>query len=90
MSKIVVALGGNALGKDPKEQLSLLKDVAKIDIGADSYNIQSEFNNSPAVVIGVSQTPNTNSLQVMKNLKVEMEKLHKSFRKGSYIDLVLV
>ena len=30
MSKIVVALGGNALGKDPKEQLSLLKDVAKI------------------------------------------------------------
>ena len=30
MSKIVIALGGNALGKDPKEQLSLLEDVAKI------------------------------------------------------------
>ena len=30
MSKIVIALGGNALGKSPEEQLSLLKDVAKI------------------------------------------------------------
>lgn len=30
MSKIVIALGGNALGKDPSEQLILLKDVAKI------------------------------------------------------------
>ena len=25
MSKIVIALGGNALGKNPSEQLSLLK-----------------------------------------------------------------
>ena len=32
MSKIVVALGGNALGKTPEEQLSLLKQVAKIMI----------------------------------------------------------
>ena len=30
MSKIVIALGGNALGKDPKEQLRLLDGVAKI------------------------------------------------------------
>lgn len=30
MSKIVIALGGNALGKNPEEQLSLLESVAKI------------------------------------------------------------
>ena len=30
MSKIVIALGGNALGKDPKEQLKLLENVAEI------------------------------------------------------------
>ena len=30
MSKIVIALGGNALGKDPNEQLKLLENVAKI------------------------------------------------------------
>ena len=27
MSKIVIALGGNALGKSPEEQLLLLKDA---------------------------------------------------------------
>ena len=30
MSKIVIALGGNALGKDPKEQIKLLEGVARI------------------------------------------------------------
>ena len=30
MSKIVIALGGNALGRDPKEQIKLLEGVAKI------------------------------------------------------------
>ena len=30
MSKIVIALGGNALGKTPEEQLELLEGVAKI------------------------------------------------------------
>lgn len=32
MSKIVIALGGNALGNSPEEQLSLLENVAKIII----------------------------------------------------------
>ena len=30
MSKIAIALGGNALGKNPEEQMNLLKGVAKI------------------------------------------------------------
>ena len=30
MSKIVIALGGNALGKNPEEQIKLLEHVAKI------------------------------------------------------------
>ncbi len=56
-----------------------LKDVAKVEIGADSYNIQSTFNDSSSVIIGLSQTPNSNSLQVMQNLKQEMERLKSSF-----------
>lgn len=56
-----------------------LRDVARIDIGANSYNIEADFNNSPAVVIGLSQMPNTNSLQIMKNLEKEMDVLKKSF-----------
>ena len=44
MSKIVIALGGNALGKNPSEQLSLLKDVAKIIVAiGNQYNLDSYF-----------------------------------------------
>ena len=34
MSKIVIALGGNALGSSPSEQLSKLKSVAKIIVSS--------------------------------------------------------
>lgn len=33
MAKIVVALGGNALGKSPQEQLELVKNTAKSLVG---------------------------------------------------------
>lgn len=45
-----------------------LKDVAHIELGADMYNIKSAFNNSPALIMGINQTPNSNSLQIMKNI----------------------
>ena len=65
-----------------------LKDVARVAIGANSYNIDADFNNSPAVVIGLSQAPNTNSLQIMKNLEQEMENLKRSFPKDMEFEVV--
>ncbi|MGN0929964.1 MAG: efflux RND transporter permease subunit [Alphaproteobacteria bacterium] len=56
-----------------------LGDIARVDIGADSYNINATFNDSPAVILGLSQSPNTNSLDIMKNIKKEMELLSQSF-----------
>lgn len=56
-----------------------LGDVARVDIGADSYNISATFNDSPAVILGLSQSPNTNSLNIMKDIKKEMEILSQSF-----------
>ena len=56
-----------------------LGDVARVDIGADSYNISATFNDSPAVVLGLSQSPNTNSLNIMKNIQKEMKILSESF-----------
>ena len=65
-----------------------LKDVARVAIGANTYNIDADFNNSPAVVIGLSQAPNTNSLQIMKNLEQEMENLKRSFPKDMEFEVV--
>ena len=51
MSKIVIALGGNALGKDPEEQLGLLKNVAKIIVSLvkDGNQIVLTHGNGPQV-----------------------------------------
>ena len=51
MSKIVIALGGNALGKNPSEQLLLLKNVAKIIVNLvkDGNKIVLTHGNGPQV-----------------------------------------
>ena len=51
MSKIVIALGGNALGKDPNEQLRLLEGVAKIivDLVKGGNKIVLTHGNGPQV-----------------------------------------
>lgn len=65
-----------------------LKDVARVEIGADSYELEASYNNQPAVIIALSQTPGSNSLATMKNLKKEIARLQKSFPQDMRLELV--
>lgn len=51
MSKIVIALGGNALGKTPDEQLGLLQNVSKIIVNLieDGHEVVITHGNGPQV-----------------------------------------
>lgn len=51
MKKLVIALGGNALGKNPQEQLELVKYTAKtiVDLSQEGYNIVVGHGNGPQV-----------------------------------------
>ncbi len=51
MSKIVIALGGNALGNSPKEQLELVKNTAKsiVDLAEAGHNVIVSHGNGPQV-----------------------------------------
>ena len=51
MKTIVVALGGNALGKTPFEQLKLVKNTAKsiVDLVSEGYNVVVSHGNGPQV-----------------------------------------
>jgi len=64
-----------------------LKDVAQIELGRDSYNIKSSFDNAPAVIISLNQTPNTNALKTMLNVRKELENLSKTFPQGMEISV---
>lgn len=54
-----------------------LKDVAKVELGADTYNIKSGYNNAPALIMAINQLPNSNSLQIMDNLRRKIADLSK-------------
>lgn len=56
-----------------------LKDVANIEIGADSYNLNASYNNAPSVAIALSQTPDSNALEIMDNVKKEIKVLTAAF-----------
>lgn len=56
-----------------------LKDIARVEFGADSYALSAHYDNAPAVIIGLSQTPDSNSLDIMDSVYAEIEKLSKTF-----------
>ena len=63
----------------PEGGIIRLKDVAKVELGADTYGLKSAFKNAPAAIIALNQTPNSNSLDVMKRIRKEVSELSKSF-----------
>lgn len=56
-----------------------LKDIARVELGADSYGIKSAFKNTPAVIMALNQTPNSNSLDIMERIRKEIETISQSF-----------
>nr|WP_319396505.1 efflux RND transporter permease subunit [uncultured Desulfobacter sp.] len=71
-SKIVVAKGENG-------QIVRLEDVARIELGRESYSQTAVLNGHPAAVIIVTQTPGSNSLETMKGVEAQLKHLKESF-----------
>ena len=72
---IVVKTGANG-------EKTLLKDVARIELGAGDYSLESLLNNKTAVALPIFQTPGANALELSKNVRKTMEDLKKNFPEG--------
>ncbi len=59
-----------------------LKDVARIELGAEDYSSIVRFNDMPCVTVGIMQTPGANALDVAKGIRKVMDGLVPSFPKG--------
>ena len=59
-----------------------LKDIAKIEVGEESYKATSRYNGVPNVAIAVNQLTGANALDAMKNLKAELERMKATFPDG--------
>ncbi len=51
-----------------------LADVARIELGALSYNQSGRFNGRPAALVAVFQAPGANALTVADGVKAMMER----------------
>ena len=63
-------------------KLVRVKDVAHIELGAQTYSQDFKLNGRPGAGIAIFQTPEANSLAVAKEVKAKMEELGKRFPQG--------
>ena len=63
-------------------QILHLKDIAEIEFGSLDYDVLSKENGNPSAAIVLKQRPGSNASDVIKNIKIKMEELQKSFPAG--------
>ena len=56
-----------------------LKDVARIELGAETYTEIARLNGKPALITAVFQTPGSNALEVASGVKATIAELKKRF-----------
>jgi multidrug efflux pump len=61
---------------------TLLKDVARIELGASGYSLRSLLNNKTAVALPIFQSPGANAIELSDNVRATMDELKKSFPEG--------
>ena len=59
-----------------------LRDVARIEFGAQDYTLNAYLNHDVATALGIFQRPGSNALQTAESIKQEMERLKKNFPAG--------
>jgi len=63
-------------------QILRLKDIARIELGAQSYASAVSFNGKPALGIAINQTAGSNAKEVIENSIKTLDEAQKTFPKG--------
>ena len=63
-------------------QVTRLRDVARIEMGADAYALRSLLDGEPAVALQIIQSPGANALDVSQAVRETMQRLEGNFPAG--------
>lgn len=66
--------------------LTRMRDVGRVELGAENYSTFLRFNGQEAVGLGVAQLPGSNALEVADAVRAELERLSKQFPPGIRYD----
>jgi multidrug efflux pump len=72
---IIIKTGANG-------EITRLKDVARIELGASEYALRSLLDNKAAVGMGIFQAPNSNAIQISDDIRKVMEEVQKTMPEG--------
>ena len=72
---IIIRTGDNG-------QVTRLRDVARIEMGADAYALRSLLDGEPAVALQIIQSPGANALDVAQAVRDTMQRLQTNFPEG--------
>ena len=78
---IIIKTGANG-------ELSYLKDVARLELGASSYALRSLLDNKDAIAIPVFQASGSNAIQISDDVRARMAELSRNFPEGLSYDIV--
>jgi HAE1 family hydrophobic/amphiphilic exporter-1 len=73
----------------PNGAVLRLKDVARLELGAQTYSVSSRYNGKPAATIAVYQLPGSNALEAANGVKKLMSQLKQSFPEDLDYDVSL-
>ncbi|HNC40512.1 MAG TPA: efflux RND transporter permease subunit, partial [Nitrosomonas sp.] len=71
----------------PDGSMLKLKDVANIELGARSYDLQGRWNGKPNTFLLTFLAPGANALETVERVRAEMERLAKMFPAGVAYDI---
>jgi hydrophobe/amphiphile efflux-1 (HAE1) family protein len=74
--------GDIVLRANPDGSLLRVKDVARVELGAENQDIEARFNGKPAVAIGIYLTPGANAVTTANLVRANMARLSQRFPPG--------
>jgi hydrophobe/amphiphile efflux-1 (HAE1) family protein len=74
--------GNIAIRTNPDGSVLHLRDVARIELGTQTYNLTARYNNAPAGVMAVYQLPGSNAVQTAAAVTRRMQQLSANFPPG--------
>ncbi len=74
---------------NPDGSIVRVKDVAKVELGGQVYNIRGRFNGKNAAIVAVYQLPGSNAVDTMKQVRAFFESQSKIFPAGLQYEVAL-
>ncbi|MGI4829293.1 MAG: efflux RND transporter permease subunit [Janthinobacterium lividum] len=77
------------LRSNPDGSVLHLRDVARVQLGSQNYDLSARYNGAPAGIMGVYQLPGSNAVQTAAAVRAQMDLLAKTFPSGLQYSITL-